>query len=273
MTACLRGLPEDDRSRAWHEYGIEDVGDNPEDGKQGVILGNQEDSDGEDDFEDNDAFIITPRERPGVKQALVELFVDIPIKTIDYPPAMFTCEEWFRRQGTGRTLDFSEALRDSIVDTPRGKILLQYKPAPSCDQEAQNFVGHAEIIIGHFEVRRSYLKADLVDKAPQQLRCIHRPIDYKVSVINQQRPADTSLLMTSVSTARTVDRLPATQAPIKPEPFSMRIHYKEWTSGLGGVIGTQGVWEMFVAGVRAEVDLCGTEDVGHELQSYFRPSE
>ncbi|CAI0646111.1 unnamed protein product [Colletotrichum noveboracense] len=65
MTACLRGLPEDDRSRAWHEYGIEDVGDNPEDGKRGVILGNQEDSDGEDDFEDIDAFIITPRERPG----------------------------------------------------------------------------------------------------------------------------------------------------------------------------------------------------------------
>lgn len=53
----------------------------------------------------------------------------------------------------------------------------------------------------------------------------------------------------------------------------MRIHYKEWTSGWGGVIGTQGVWEMFVAGVRAEVDLCGTEDVGHEFQSYFRPSE
>ncbi|KAL3300588.1 immunoglobulin A1 protease [Colletotrichum asianum] len=173
MTACLRGLPEDSPSRAWHEYGIEDVRDNPEDGKRGVILGNQEGSDGEDDFEDIDAFIITPRERPGygsfgsgltfqridelimapdvnagrlsgiarqlnrVRQALAELFVDIPIKTIDYPPAMFTCEEWFRRRGTERTLDFSEALRDSIVDTPRGKVLLQYKPAPSCDQEAQ----------------------------------------------------------------------------------------------------------------------------------------
>ncbi|KAF0324070.1 hypothetical protein GQ607_008775 [Colletotrichum asianum] len=173
MTACLRGLPEDSPSRAWHEYGIEDVRDNPEDGKRGVILGNQEGSDGEDDFEDVDAFIITPRERPGygsfgsgltfqridelimapdvnagrlsgiarqlnrVKQALAELFVDIPIKTIDYPPAMFTCEEWFRRRGTERTLDFSEALRDSIVDTPRGKVLLQYKPAPSCDQEAR----------------------------------------------------------------------------------------------------------------------------------------
>lgn len=70
-----------------------------------------------------------------------------------------------------------------------------------------------------------------------------------------------------------MDRLPATQAPIKPEPFSVRIHYKEWTSSWGGAIGTQGVWEMFVAGVRAEVDLCETEDVGHEFQSDFRPSE
>ncbi|KAI8301661.1 hypothetical protein K4K61_008559 [Colletotrichum sp. SAR11_59] len=68
MTACLRGLPEDSPSRAWHEYGIEDVRDNPEDGKRGVILGNQEGSDGEDDFEDVDAFIITPRERPGGNQ-------------------------------------------------------------------------------------------------------------------------------------------------------------------------------------------------------------
>ncbi|KAI8299818.1 hypothetical protein K4K59_001910 [Colletotrichum sp. SAR11_240] len=331
MTACLRGLPEDDPSRAWHEYGIEDVRDNPEDGKRGVILGNQEDSDGQYDFEDIDAFIITPRARPGygsfgsgltferidelimapdvnagrlpgiarqlngVKQALAELFVDIPIKTIDYPPAMFTCEEWFRRRGTERTLDFSEALRDSIVDTPRGKVLLQYKPAPSCDQEAQhNHIDEVQIIlgifeivlrvlqtfVGHFEVRRSYLKADIVDKASQHLRSIHRPIDDKDHVSNQQRPADVRRPKPKTHTVHetrrsrplqiqdiTVDDLSlhrANRGPAACYPGSNKARAFQ---------RTQGVWEMFVAGVRAEVDLCDTEDVGHEFQSYFRPSE
>ncbi|KAF4882218.1 hypothetical protein CGCFRS4_v014777 [Colletotrichum fructicola] len=341
MRFCYYGRPENDPMREWAQYGIDNVRDHPEEGKRGIILGDQDSDAEEDDFEDIVAFIITPRVRPNiwiidrdgprvipdeeilapdvmagrlryapdrvnrVKLILTGIFLDIPIKTIDYPPAMLPYAEWSRLEALDDTFAFAEGLQDSIVDTPRGKILLQYQPAASCDQEAehnhvdwfqiilgifgivnrvlQNFVGRAEIIIGHFEVRRSYLKADLVDKDPQHLRSIHRSVGYKDHVSNQQRPADvcvpapskfkTSLLMTSVSTARTVDRLPATQAPIKPEPFSVRIHYKEWTSSWGGAIGTQGVWEMFVAGVRAEVDLCETEDVGHEFQSDFRPSE
>ncbi|KAI8161356.1 hypothetical protein K4K49_007069 [Colletotrichum sp. SAR 10_70] len=264
MRFCYYGRPENDPMREWAQYGIDNVRDHPEEGKRGIILGDQDSDAEEDDFEDIVAFIITPRVRPDiwitdldgprvipdeeilapdvmagrlryapdrvnrVKLILTGIFLDIPIKTIDYPPAMLPYAEWSRLEALDDTFAFAEGLQDSIVDTPRGKILLQYKPAPSCDQEAQNFVGRAEIIIGHFEVRRSYLKADLVDKASQHLRSIHRPIDYKDHLSNQQRPAD---------------------------------------------VCTQGVWEMFVAGVRAEVDLCETEDVGHEFQSYFRPSE
>ncbi|KAF4880390.1 hypothetical protein CGCSCA1_v000675 [Colletotrichum siamense] len=247
MRFCYYGRPENDPMREWAQYGIDNVRDHPEEGKRGIILGDQDSDAEEDDFEDIVAFIITPRVRPNiwiidrdgprvipdeeilapdvmagrlryapdrvnrVKLILTGIFLDIPIKTIDYPPAMLPYAEWSRLEALDDTFAFVEGLQDSIVDTPRGV------PAPS---------------------------------------------KFK-----------TSLLMTSVSTARTVDRLPATQAPIKPEPFSVRIHYKEWTSGWGGAISTQGVWEMFVAAVRAEVDLCETEDVGHEFQSYFRPSE
>ncbi|KAF4810553.1 hypothetical protein CGCSCA5_v010545 [Colletotrichum siamense] len=325
MRFCYYGLPENDPMREWAQYGIDNVRDHPEEGKRGIILGDQ-DSDAEgDDFEDIVAFIITPRVRPNiwiidrdgprvipdeeilapdvmagrlryapdrvnrVKLILTGTFLDIPIKTIDYPPAMLPYAEWSRLEALDDTFAFAEGLQDSIVDTPRGKILLQYKPAPSCDQEAQTFVGH-------FEVRRSYLKADLVDKASQHLRSIHRSVGYKDHVSNQQRPADVCRPKPKTHTVNqtrrsrplqiqdiTVDDLrlhrancgPAACYPgsNKPEPFSVRIHYKEWTSGWGGAIGTQGVWEMFVAGVRAEVDLCETEDVGHEFQSYFRPSE
>ncbi|KAJ3953608.1 hypothetical protein N0V92_009928, partial [Colletotrichum tropicale] len=285
MRFCYYGRPEDDPMHEWAQYGIDNVRDHPEEGKRGIILGDQDSDAEEDDFEDIVAFIITPRVRPNiwiidrdgprvipdeeilapdvmagrlryapdrvnrVKEVLAGIFVDVPIKTIDYPPAMLPYAEWSRLEALDDTFAFAEGLQDSIVDTPRGKILLHYIDG------VQIILGIFEIVlrvlqtfVGHFEVRRSYLKTDLVDKAPQHLRSIHRPIDYKVPVINQQQPAD-------------------------PQPFSVRIHYKEWTSGWGGAISTQGVWEMFVAGVRAEVDLCDTEDVGHEFQSYSRPSE
>ncbi|EQB51590.1 hypothetical protein CGLO_08864 [Colletotrichum gloeosporioides Cg-14] len=173
MRICYYGRPEDDPMHEWAQYGIDNVRDHPEEGKRGIILGDQDSDAEEDDFEDIIAFIITPRVRPNiwiidrdgprirpdeeilapdvmagslryatdrvnrVKKILTGIFVDVPINTIDYPPAMLPYAEWSRLEALEDTFGFAEALQDSIFDTPRGKILLQYKPAPSCDQEVE----------------------------------------------------------------------------------------------------------------------------------------
>lgn len=157
MRFCYYGRPEGDPMHEWAQYGIDNVRDHPEEGKRGIILGDQDSDAEEDDFEDIVAFIITPRVRPNiwiidrdgprvildeeilapdvmagrlryapdrvnrVKQILTGIFVDIPIKTIDYPPAMLPYAEWSRLEALDDAFAFAEGLQDSIVATPQGQ--------------------------------------------------------------------------------------------------------------------------------------------------------
>ncbi|KAI8225056.1 hypothetical protein K4K55_009274 [Colletotrichum sp. SAR 10_96] len=242
MRFCYYGRPEDDPMREWAQYGIDNVRDHPEEGKRGIILGDQDSDAEEDDFEDIVAFIIiTLRVRPNiwiidrdgprvipdeeilapdvmagrlryapdrvnrVKLILTGIFLDIPIKTIDYPPAMLPYAEWSRLEALDDTFAFAEGLQDSIVDTPRGKILLQYKPAPSCDQEAQrndidavsaifsvfeHFLTLFKIFLGDVEIVQDHLEANLVDRDSPLLRDILRSANINEPASNQQRTHD-----------------------------------------------------------------------------------
>ncbi|KAF3808877.1 hypothetical protein GCG54_00011068 [Colletotrichum gloeosporioides] len=326
MRICYYGRPEDDPMHEWAQYGIDNVRDHPEEGKRGIILGDQDPDAEEDDFEDIIAFVITPRVRPNiwiidrdgprirpdeeilapdimagslryatdrvnrVKKILTGIFVDVPINTIDYPPAMLPYAEWSRLEALEDTFAFAEALQDSIFDTPRGKILLQYKPAPSCDQEVevrlfvdvlgvfQNFLALFKVFLGHVEIVQDHLEANLVDRDTPPLRDIHRSANIKDPVSNQQRTRDpgvpapskfkTSLHRTAVTTARTLDRLPAT-LPLE----SVQIYLKEWTSGEGGAVGWIPFWEMFAVPIYSDFNVCKATKVGDDVQSWFRRSE
>ncbi|OBR09145.1 Immunoglobulin a1 protease [Colletotrichum higginsianum IMI 349063] len=167
------GLPENHRTRHLYEYGLRDILKRPDKGDHGVMFGDWKPNPESEGKTAQDlgmqAFIITPRPRirhypngqlrtqaensdinrdPGTLmspenvQRLLELisrvYGGIQPEIIDYAPIMMP-NEAFVAIGTSKAWSVGKVTRwiqRQQKDSPRGKVLIQYKPAKTCDGKA-----------------------------------------------------------------------------------------------------------------------------------------
>ncbi|GKT93720.1 immunoglobulin A1 protease [Colletotrichum tofieldiae] len=164
------GAEEDDEMSKYAWYGIDDLRNHPERGKLGTLFGNDDEmSDAEGSSTLIRALIVTPRVRgwywdPNgtlvetsethnyngnvgellyydqvgrIADDLKEAIPHISTVVVDYPPQLLThAEMMMRNQGNMGEAVWSVVLLNRIRDTPRGKVMLQYQPAKSCNDNA-----------------------------------------------------------------------------------------------------------------------------------------
>ncbi|KAK2035340.1 hypothetical protein LX32DRAFT_688661 [Colletotrichum zoysiae] len=154
-----------DENRYW-QYGIGNLVNQPEHGKLGFLFGDRYYGDRDEEAAEQDpihALIVTPREtkfyqdhdgrlvdhpdtyryyaRAGslvshdsvqlLKDTLEELIPHIRKTVVDYPQVLLTVDEMY-----DPNLDGKSRLRERVHDSPRGKVMLQYHPAKTCNDKA-----------------------------------------------------------------------------------------------------------------------------------------
>ncbi|KAK2049322.1 hypothetical protein LZ31DRAFT_622451 [Colletotrichum somersetense] len=154
-----------DANRYW-QYGIGNLVNQPEHGKLGFLFGDRYYGDRDEEAAEQDpihALIVTPREtrfyqshdgglidhpdtysyyaRAGslvshdsvqlLKDTLDELIPHIRKTVVDYPQVLLTIDEMY-----DPNLDGKSRLRERVHDSPRGKVMLQYHPAKTCNEKA-----------------------------------------------------------------------------------------------------------------------------------------
>ncbi|CAI0653153.1 unnamed protein product [Colletotrichum noveboracense] len=167
------GSGEGDPMREWNEYGIENLMNDPGAGDHGVIFGDENNDDENIASLNIQAFIITPRPRYSYynddgtprtdrflqnpnhfnMQVLYPLHVDWIrqdlnsvfqnrlthwVTTLDYPTPMLLWSDWKGYQLNHLTpQDTVNILKDVNCEKARGKTIVQYKPAESCNGRAE----------------------------------------------------------------------------------------------------------------------------------------
>ncbi|KAK2063723.1 hypothetical protein LY76DRAFT_661200 [Colletotrichum caudatum] len=154
-----------DANRYW-QYGIGNLINQPQHGKLGFVFGDQDIGERDELDADQDpihALIVTPREkrfylgpdgraidhsdtysyyaRAGdlsyhdsvqlLKDTLNELIPHIDRTVVDYPQVLLTVDELY-----APNIDITARLQAKARDTPRGKVMLQYHPAKTCNHKA-----------------------------------------------------------------------------------------------------------------------------------------
>ncbi|KAK2017405.1 hypothetical protein LZ32DRAFT_665299 [Colletotrichum eremochloae] len=152
---------------SFFQYGIDDLMNHPERGKLGLLFGNGNEMTAEED--PIRALIVTPRERGFVtdpngeivehpdthsyyaqegnllypesvgfiKDELRRAIPRISTTVVDYPPQLLTFDEMRMRASHDISDDYWQGLlRERTHYTPRGKIMIQYQPAKTCNDKA-----------------------------------------------------------------------------------------------------------------------------------------
>ncbi|OHW99145.1 hypothetical protein CSPAE12_02152 [Colletotrichum incanum] len=149
------GAEEEDEISKYAQYRIDDLRNHPERGKLSTLFGNDDEmSDIEGPFPPIRALIVTPRVRgwhwdPNgtlllyydqvgrIADDLKEAIPHVSTVAVDYPPQLLThAEMMMRNQGNMGEAVWSVVLLTRIRDTPRGKVMLQYQPAKTCNDQA-----------------------------------------------------------------------------------------------------------------------------------------
>ncbi|OLN97898.1 hypothetical protein CCHL11_02472, partial [Colletotrichum chlorophyti] len=157
------GIDPDDPLHKYSQYGIDNLKNNPDIGEHGVMFGNDEDPNHdqqvwivivaprprpryvEQGYVFPDSHIQNPRINEGqlmypssidkLREDLLETFNSPSLRVVDYPPPMLELMELRIANSAGGALD--DTLRDVLADkdlfTWRGKVIMQYMPAQECD--------------------------------------------------------------------------------------------------------------------------------------------
>ncbi|GKT50052.1 uncharacterized protein ColSpa_10233 [Colletotrichum spaethianum] len=163
------GSEEEDEVSKYAKYEIDDLRNHPELGKLGVLFSDDDGMSDEGPLIPVQVLIVTPRVRgwefeangtlanwPGthdyninegqllyadrvesIIDDLSEALPNVATVVVDYPPQLLTYAEMMAREQSnlGEAV-WSVVLLNRIRDTPRGKVLLQYQPAKTCNDKA-----------------------------------------------------------------------------------------------------------------------------------------
>ncbi|KAJ0165816.1 hypothetical protein CTA2_9905 [Colletotrichum tanaceti] len=173
MQQTAVGLPENHRTRYLYEYGLRDVLKRPDKGDHGVMFGDWKPNPESEGRTAQDlgmkAFIITPRPRTRhypdgrlrtqaensdinrdvgtlmfpknvqrLSEMLSRIYGGIEPEIVDYAPVMMPNEATLA-MGTPNKWSVAKVQRwiqSELKDRPRGKVVIQYKPAKTCDGKA-----------------------------------------------------------------------------------------------------------------------------------------
>lgn len=308
---------------ALNAHGLDELRNNPglADGR-GIIFGDNTDA---DDKPDLHAFIMAPRPRMELFDAQYNPVPDaerqdpnanaghrafqdrvdqikadlgatfgpgLPVEVIEYSPKVLSWGDLLRRSnGQMQSVEVAQKLGDGSHESPRGKLLVQYRPATSCegpawrvwieDRALDGRTATWEALPGQQSAQGGQQRRQACSAGTAGPGTTTRTGD--TTATSESAPATASTTTAKSSGAGTVESSSTTAAEssstpeppppptttAQPQPIpseAVYIEYRQSVLSTEGAIAMGGMWLMFPKKMDgASISVCDTATVGHKL--------